>query len=176
MAGVQTLFESLAMAEPDPARLNAALSAAVASRTRSGRYVTFAYAALEPATGRLSYSLAGHPFPLVTGPRGVRSLEEGGLPLGMAPGIPYGSGETTLEPGETLVLYTDGLVEASALNDPADEFGRARVAEILRRGHALPARDLLARLLEAHAAYAGDGPLADDTTLVVVRRCVERAS
>ena len=176
MAGVQTLFESLAMAEPDPARLNAALSAAVASRTRSGRYVTFAYAALEPATGRVTYSLAGHPFPLVAGPRGVRALEEGGLPLGMAPGIPYGSGETTLEPGETLVLYTDGLVEAPAANDPADEFGRARVADILRRDHALPARELMARLLEAHATHTGDGPLADDTTLVVVRRRMEAAA
>jgi len=176
MAGVQTLFETLAMAERDPARLNAALSAAVASRTRSGRYVTFAYVALEPATGRLSYSLAGHPFPLVTGPRGVRALEEGGLPLGMAPGIPYGAGETALGPGETLVLYTDGLVEAPAADDPADEFGRARVADILREGHALPARQLMDRLLEAHAAYAGDGPLADDTTLVVVRRCGEGAA
>ena len=176
MAGVQTLFETLATAERDPARLNAALSAAVASRTRSGRYVTFAYVALEPATGRLSYSLAGHPFPLVTGPRGVRALEEGGLPLGMAPGIPYGAGETALEPGETLVLYTDGLVEAPAADDPADEFGRARVAEILRAGHALPARQLMDRLLEAHAAHAGDVPLADDTTLVVVRRCGEGAA
>ena len=176
MAGVQTLFETLAMAERDPARLNAALSAAVASRTRSGRYVTFAYVALEPTTGRLSYSLAGHPFPLVTGPRGVRALEEGGLPLGMAPGIPYGAGETVLDPGETLVLYTDGLVEAPAPNDPADEFGRARVAEILRVAHDLPARQLMDRLLEAHAGHAGDAPLADDTTLVVLRRRVKGPS
>ncbi|MCU0224256.1 MAG: PP2C family protein-serine/threonine phosphatase [Acidobacteria bacterium] len=170
MAGVQTLFETLATAEPDPARLNAALSAAVASRTRSGRYVTFAYVALDPSSGRLSYSLAGHPFPLVAGPRGVRALEEGGLPLGMAPGIPYGAGETVLEPGESLVLYTDGLVEAPAAADPDDEFGRARVAVILRDGHGLPARELMERLLAAHAAHAGDGPLTDDTTLVLLRR------
>jgi serine phosphatase RsbU (regulator of sigma subunit) len=94
----------------------------------------------------------------------------------MAPGIPYGAGETALEPGETLVLYTDGLVEAPAANDPADEFGRARVAEILRTGHHLPARQLLDRLLEAHAAHAGDVPLADDTTLVVVRRLRDEAA
>jgi serine phosphatase RsbU (regulator of sigma subunit) len=68
------------------------------------------------------------------------------------------------------VLYTDGLVEAPAPDDPADEFGRARVTGILREGHALPARELMERLLEAHAAHAGDAPLADDTTLVVVRR------
>jgi hypothetical protein len=175
MAGVQTLFEALATVEPDPARLNAALSAAVAARTRSGRYVTFAYVALEPVSGRLTYSLAGHPFPLVAGPRGVRALEEGGLPLGMAPGIPYGAGETVLAPGETLLLYTDGLVESPSAVDPADEFGRPRVAALLREAHVLSAQELMERLLAAHAAHVGDAALSDDTTLVLVRRTPREA-
>jgi len=170
MAGVQTLFESLAVADPEPARLCASLSSAVASRTRSGRYVTFAYVLLEPRSGRIRYALAGHPFPLVAGARGVRTLEEGGLPLGMAPGIPYGVGETTLGPGEMLVIYTDGLVEAPRDGDPSDEFGRARAMEIAARAHPRGAAATLEALLAAHARHAGDAPLSDDTTVIVVRR------
>lgn len=170
MAGVQTLFESLAIADPDPARLCRNLSLAVASRTRSGRYATFAYLLLEPASGRLSYALAGHPFPLVAGPRGVRTLEEGGLPLGMAPSIPYAAGETTLQPGELLVVYTDGLVEAPRAGDASDEFGRARAIEIVGRAYRRGATAALEELLDAHARHAGDAPLSDDTTVIVVQR------
>ncbi len=76
-------------------------------------FATLAYIALDPATGEVTVSSAGHPPPLVVCPdaRTVWLEGEGGLPLGVDAGTPYGERTTTLEAGSTIVLYTDGLVE-----------------------------------------------------------------
>ncbi|MBI3960866.1 MAG: SpoIIE family protein phosphatase, partial [Chloroflexi bacterium] len=75
-------------------------------------FVTCLYAVLDPATGHLLYANAGHDLPYRAGPSGVEELRARGMPLGLLPGMAYEEKETTLTPGDTLLLYSDGLVEA----------------------------------------------------------------
>ncbi|UCF69092.1 MAG: PP2C family protein-serine/threonine phosphatase [Acidobacteriota bacterium] len=168
MANLQSLVRALAAREPDPAALNRVLSQVVAGRG-ANRFVTFAYGVLDPSSGELHYSLAGHHPPLVAGATGVRLLEAGGLPLGVMPELDYVSGSDRLAAGETLVLYTDGVVEAPPADGSDDEFGRDRLCEIVERHHASGAQALLDAILAAVDEYSGHRPQADDTTIVVVR-------
>ncbi len=175
MANLQSLVRGLAPRETDPARLNAVLSQVIAERGTAGRFVTFAYVNLDPRTGEISYSLAGHHPPVIVGSNGVRLLDQGGLPLGIMKDVSYESGTDRLRRGETLVLYTDGIVEApppdSDPDDP-DEYGRDRLIEKIREHHDAGAEGLLKSILDDVDLFTGSQPLADDTTLLVVRRHV----
>ena len=170
MANVQALSRVVASLEDDPARLNAILSDAVHTRAVGGRYVTFAYAVLDPKDGAVRCSLAGHHPPIVAGPRGARLLEQGGVPLGMFAGAAYESAQDVLAPGETMVLYTDGLIEAPAAGDDDEQFGRERLTDVALRCRGRAAEELADAILEALDLHTGGAAPADDTTLVVVRR------
>ncbi|MBP7149348.1 MAG: PP2C family protein-serine/threonine phosphatase [Acidobacteria bacterium] len=170
MANVQALIRAVAPVEGDPARLNAILSGAIGSRAKPGRYVTFAYLVLDASDGSFEYSLAGHLPPIVAGPRGVRLLERGGLPLGLVPDMPYERGADRLEVGEVLVLYTDGLVEAAPDNDPDRQFGRERLVEMVQDRARGTAEALLEQILDEQHRHCAGTPAADDTTLIVLRR------
>ncbi|GAB4222416.1 MAG: hypothetical protein Kow0062_19680 [Acidobacteriota bacterium] len=171
MANIQALARALAPREEDPAELNQHLSESLSRSRGASRLVTFAYVTLDPRTGEVAYSLAGHHPPLITGPRGVRSLDRGGLPLGVGFGPPYESGRDRLEPGESLVIFTDGLVEAPAKDDPDDDLGTERVRELLARSADVRgAGALLERLVTAWERHTDGAEASDDMTIVVVSR------
>jgi len=149
------------------ARLNSQLAGALPPAW----FVTACVAVIDPASGRLEYSLAGHPPPWIVhaGDRPAECLaSHGGPPLGAFDDAVYGSGVTVLAPGDTLVLHTDGLTEA--MNPGLELFGESRLGEALQAGHDgdLPSmrRALLARV-DAHRAGS---PLSDDLTLLLLRR------
>ncbi len=169
-ANFQAMLEALAPRVDRPAELLAELSRMVDARTAPSRFVTLAWIVLDPATGRVRWALAGHPPPLLDGAAGSRWLGEGGLPLGVMPGLPYGEGEGAIEPGEVLVVYTDGVMEAPGREDPDDQFGRERLARVVAACRGRGAEEILGRILAALDEHAGEGPPADDTTVVVLQR------
>ena len=132
--------------------------------------MTLAYVILEPESGTLRYSLAGHHPPIIIGPSGVRELKRGGLPLGILAGVPYELGEDRLDPGESMILFTDGVVEAPPEDGTDDEFGKERVIEIASDRQLASAHDQLVKILEELDAFRGQLPAFDDTTLIVVQR------
>jgi sigma-B regulation protein RsbU (phosphoserine phosphatase) len=154
--------------DPTPERVLALLNRTLC-RTRGKRtFMSVFYALLDPATGQLEYVSAGHPFPFLRRADGrVEELGEGGLPLGIREPLPYRPGTTTLAPGDLLVLYTDGLVEAT---DPrgAEAFGYERL-QALAAGGGEP-QPLHDRILAAFDTHTAGEPLLDDLTLVVVAR------
>ena len=77
-------------------------------------FVTCLYAVLDPSTGHLCYANAGHDLPYCCTAAGVTELRARGMPLGLMPSMQYEEKETVLQPGDTLLLYSDGLVEAHA--------------------------------------------------------------
>lgn len=169
MANLQALVRGLALEEPDPVRLNTILSKVIGGRGAAGRFVTFAYLILDPPTGEISYSVAGHHPPLIAGVKGVRLLEKGGLPLGLAADIPYEGGKDLLLPGEALVLYTDGLTESTAPGREED-FGRPRLLKLAESGFSMGAGRLLAGILEEQGRFLEGAGAEDDTTVIVLRR------
>ncbi|HYO16607.1 MAG TPA: PP2C family protein-serine/threonine phosphatase, partial [Thermoanaerobaculia bacterium] len=152
-----------------PEEICARLSRRLYRRTPPEKYATAFLGVLEPATGLLHYTNAGHNPPLVVRAAGsVEELAPTGVPLGLLPSARYGAGEVTLSPGDTLVLYTDGLVEAS---DPdGEEYGLARLKEVCLRHRDVPCRSLAEALEEDLEGFVQGTPFADDRTIVVARR------
>lgn len=124
-------------------------------------------ATLDPDSGTLDYCSAGHPPALVLRASGrLETLSEGGMLLGMIADAPFRRSRVILERGDVLVAYTDGVIEAS--NDADEEFGCERLEAQLRLAYG-PADALLFSLLGSVEDFAAPNPLADDTSLVVVR-------
>lgn len=135
-------------------------------RGTSNRFVTFFFGVLEP-TGNCTYTNAGHNPPFLLRRDGsISELTEGGMVLGLFAGAEYSCAEVKLEPGDHLVLFTDGVVEA--LNVSGEEFGEARLRALLRESAAQPAPQILARLQEAIAAFSAHTPQHDDITAMVL--------
>jgi serine phosphatase RsbU (regulator of sigma subunit)/anti-sigma regulatory factor (Ser/Thr protein kinase) len=130
-------------------------------------FVTCLYAVLDPASGRLRFANAGHNLPYVHSGDGVTELRATGMPLGLLPGMRYEEHEATLQPGDRLLLHSDGLAEAHAPD--RQMFGFPRLAELC--GYPGGGETLIDRLLAELAAFTGPGwEQEDDITLVTLQR------
>ncbi|MCC7360210.1 MAG: SpoIIE family protein phosphatase [Anaerolineales bacterium] len=131
-------------------------------------FVTCLYAILDPQTGRLVYANAGHDLPYRHHQAGADELRATGMPLGLLPGMIYEEKETIVRPGETIVFYSDGLVEAHNAERAMFSFGRL---QSLVGGYAGHSADLVKFLLDQLAAFTGpDWEQEDDVTLVTLER------
>jgi phosphoserine phosphatase RsbU/P len=132
------------------------------------QFVTAFYGILDGANRTLSYSNAGHNPPLLINEEGEpRFIERGGLPLGMFRDTRYYEYFLSLEPGEMLVLYTDGATEA--LNPAGEEFGRDRLAEVVKAGRTLTAREVVASLEREVLKWTDGVGATDDVTFFVIK-------
>ncbi len=160
--------------DPRPPRVAELLNRAIWRTGNQRTFLSAFYGLLTPETGDLQWVCAGHPFPLLlrrgadTGGE-VQEIGHGGLPFGLREHLEAPCGQTTIERGETLVLYTDGLPEGVDPNSAA--FGYERVASLVAGGGT--PEQLTARILAAFDAHQGDEPLKDDLTILVVGRTAE---
>jgi sigma-B regulation protein RsbU (phosphoserine phosphatase) len=133
-------------------------------------YVTATFLLLDPATGHLSYASAGHPPPLLVRRSGaIERLDRGGLVLGFMPDMDYATTAVDgLRSGDRILLYTDGLTEAS--RDGGEFFGDRQLDASLIAFRDLPLDQCPRRLVDAARRWTGDpaGALADDVTIVVL--------
>jgi anti-sigma regulatory factor (Ser/Thr protein kinase) len=129
--------------------------------------VTCFYGVLDPATGHLRYANAGHNPPYAHTQDGVVELRATGMPLGLMPAMAYEELETTLDPGQSLLFHSDGLVEA---HDPQrNMFGFPRLARLV--GETAGGQVLIDRLLRELDGFTGSGwEQEDDITLVTIER------
>jgi serine phosphatase RsbU (regulator of sigma subunit) len=128
---------------------------------------------LDPAGGTLDYCSAGHPPALLLRAGGqLELLSEGGMLLGMAADAAFSSGRVELAAGDVLVAYSDGVVESR--NEADEEFGPERLEAQLRLARDGSADSVLFSVLAAVQDFAAPRPLADDTSLAVVRRANAR--
>lgn len=139
----------------------------------SGTFVALFYGQLS-AGGTLEYCNAGHEPPLLLGHGIMRRLDVGGMVLGPIPSARYESGTAALDPGDLLVLYTDGISER--VNASGDFFGSERVEFVASTLLNEPARFVAASLLDAVDAFAAGMPAHDDMTVLVIRRPMNRGA
>lgn len=177
-AVLMAITHAIAHAQPGkhtpPAALLAYLNNCLArAYTRGGTFVTAFYAALDPATRSLVYARAGHNPPrLVRDGRAISLDGTGGLPLGIFERQIYEQSSLTLEPGDLLLLYTDGVTEATAPLKGATErqlFGVDRLDKLLLDCGTSPADECIARIRAAVAAFSENTPPTDDQTLIAIR-------
>jgi phosphoserine phosphatase RsbU/P len=141
----------------------------LAENTPANRFVTLFAAELDPASGRIRYINAGHNPPLVGKSDGsVDQLGSGGLPLGIMAGAQYEAGEMQLNPGEALVVYSDGVSEAVNLKE--EEFGIERLIEVVRKNLRASAAGIRDKVESALSTFTETAPANDDITLVIVKR------
>ena len=117
-------------------------------------FVTCLYGVLDPASGMLRFANAGHDLPYVQTAEGVIELRARGMPLGLMPGMSYEEKETTLEPGDSVPLHSDGVLEAH--DAERDMFGAPRLKETMAR--APGGRELIDHVLSDLAAFTGPTP------------------
>ncbi len=130
-------------------------------------FITCFYALLDPKTGELQYANAGHDVPYVRRGDMTIELRARGMPLGLLPGMEYEVKSLQLEPGDSILLYSDGLVEAH--NPQREMFGFPRLSEYVRKHEGGAA--LIQSILEDLEIFTGSGwEQEDDVTLVTVQR------
>jgi len=170
MASLEASLRALASVFEDPADLMGRVNSLVCQASSTNLYATLFYAEYDPATRRLAYVNAGHNPPVVlrngNGARRLQRLETGGPVIGLLPQR-YQRGVFSLELGDLVVLFTDGVSESMNVRD--EEWGEERLIELAKTFHGLPARDVMNRILAAAQAFAGGAPQHDDMTLVVLR-------
>jgi serine phosphatase RsbU (regulator of sigma subunit)/predicted ester cyclase len=135
-------------------------------------FVTCFYAVLDPESGSLSYANAGHDLPYLRHHgEGTHELRAAGMPLGLMPGIGYEEKEIVLEEGESVLFYSDGLVEAHDAH--REMFGFPRLRRLVGE-HDGADGSLVDRLLQELFGFVGDGwEQEDDITLVTLQRLAE---
>ena len=141
----------------------------LADNTPANRFVTLFIAGLDPSSGTLQYINAGHNPPLIGRIDGtVEQLDSGGFPLGILPTADYEVGQIQLNPGEVLVVYSDGVSEANNLK--GDEYGLERLSEVVSQNLSRSASGIRDKVESSLSEFTQTAPAGDDITLVIVKR------
>ena len=169
MANLQATIRSQAMAALSPAECMRRSNRLLFRTTDAGRFATCFYGVLEAGDGRLTYSNAGQDHPLLFRANGdAVALARGGLMLGAYEEPSYDEDSVTLEPGDLLILYSDGVTEV--FDSQQREFGIEGLMAAAHGARHRSADQILEEILAAAGAHADLGAQADDMTLVVLRR------
>jgi sigma-B regulation protein RsbU (phosphoserine phosphatase) len=169
MASLQARVHLLAEEPANLAQMMGRLNRILAGHCPSNRFVSLFFCILDPASGAIDYCNAGHNPPLLLRRSGqVERLTGSGPVLGILPDVPFTQRSAMMDPGDLLLLFSDGVTEA--VNPSTEEFGEERlVRELIASGDADP-RDVIDRILLALGAWAAGAPPADDVTLLAARR------
>jgi len=166
MASLQAAVRASAEANVSPAALCERVRRVVVSSLTGGRFVTFFFCIVDDKTRTIRFCNAGHNPPvLVRAHGGVEQLAAGGPVMSRLFRESYDEGSLPLEPGDRVVLYTDGVTEAR--NDAGDDLGEERLVQLIVDNRHLNAGELQHSVVDAVSAYSR-GRFEDDVTMVVV--------
>jgi serine phosphatase RsbU (regulator of sigma subunit) len=141
-------------------------------RTSAERFASLFWCHYDPETRELCYVNAGHLAPMIAARNGddaleIRRLEEGGPALGVLPAAQYRQGETELLPGDLMVMYSDGVVEAT--NAAEEEFGEDRLTSAIHETWGRSSREIRDEILSRVRSFLGNEQAHDDLTVLIVR-------
>ncbi len=166
MANLQAFLRVVASSGSPPGEVCQQLNLHLHQVTDASRFATIFYGEWHPRERRLRYVNAGHNPPFLLGRRGVQTLRRGGVPLGIFPDYEFETGEVSLNPGDLLALFSDGITEAGARE--GREFGEERLYSLLNSRDGQSLAEIEARVLQAVRAWSGD-EVEDDMTLMLIR-------
>ena len=168
MSSVATAFQIFTRSDPTPADLVREINATLAPKTSPTKFVTLVAGVLDPKRGVVDFTNGGHVPPLVVGSGGVQMLKSTDLVVGLFAHATYRTQSVELLPGDSLVLFTDGVTEAE--NAAEEQLGLDPVAEILRTMHGSEAGRILDTIDERVRTHTGDVPAGDDVTMLALTR------
>ena len=169
MATFQASLKTLSTAQVALPELVANMNRYACSNSQGGlRFTTAFLAEYDPVRRTMDYINAGHNQPILRRSNGaIERLDVGGLPLGIQPEAKYESATVTLAPGDWLLIFTDGLVEAE--NSHQEEYGETRVLSTIAAGANLKPSEMLKRLMTEVDQFVGQTPQHDDVTLMLLK-------
>jgi serine phosphatase RsbU (regulator of sigma subunit) len=168
MTSLATAFDIFTRNDPTPAELVRELNVTLAPKTAPTKFATLFAGVLDPATGRVDFTNAGHVPPLVIGRDGVQQLKTTDMVIGLFAAAQYRNQSVTLAPGDSLVLFTDGVTEAE--NEAEEQLGLDPVATLLTTFHGTPAATILERIDKYVQTFMCDAPAGDDVTMLALTR------
>jgi sigma-B regulation protein RsbU (phosphoserine phosphatase) len=170
MMSSRTLLKGTAIGLPQPGDVLSDVNDLLYEENETAMFVTVFYAVYSPMTGEMTYANGGHNPPLLIHADGSSEFvpQIGGIALGIAQGMPFPQTTLTLQHGDTLLLYTDGVTEA--MNAESEEFGVERLQTIFRDTPPTSAQATNDAVFAAVHAFAGDTPQSDDITCLSISR------
>jgi serine phosphatase RsbU (regulator of sigma subunit) len=169
MATFQASLKTLSTAQVALPELAANMNKYACTNSQGGlRFTTAFLAEYDPARRTLDYINAGHNMPILRRADGkIERLDVGGLPFGIMPDAPYQSATVTLAPGDWLIIFTDGLVEAE--NARQEEYGETQLLAAIEAGQASDPNEMLKRLMAELDLFVGQTPQHDDVTCMLLK-------
>jgi sigma-B regulation protein RsbU (phosphoserine phosphatase) len=169
MATFQASLKTLSATRSSVAGLTQGMNRYACRHSLAGaRFTTAFLAEYDPDSRGVIYVNAGHNAPMLRRVSGViERLNVGGVPLGILTDCAYESANTSLNPGDVLLIFTDGVVEAE--NDRTEEYGEERLIRIFNTNAALSANEILQRVMADVTLFTGTAPQHDDITCMVVK-------
>ena len=166
---VQAAIRTSALDRKPVGELMGRLNRLVHDATTDDRFATCILAEVEADGLGVSLSNAGHNYPILRSANGIcRSLDEGGIPLGVQPGVQYAQTRTTLLPGDALIMYTDGITDAR--NRLGEDFGEGRLLELVERlPERLTADEIIRAIADEVTRFSDGADQMDDITLVALK-------
>lgn len=169
MANVQATLRSQSLLNPPPQLCIQRANTLLLQSTSPEKFVTLFYGVLDSARHTLTYVNAGHEYPyLYTSAPEPSRLSTGGAPLSIIDKFPFEEQTVTMQPGDVLVVFSDGVTEA--MNAEQDQYGQTRLGALLPGCRSDAASAIIDHIVEAVRTHAGTTPQYDDITLVVVKR------
>ena len=170
MANLQAAVKTSEEAKLSPRQLVSNVNRVISHNVSENKFITFFYGVVDTVKKRLTYTNAGHNAPLLVRRDGsVFCLSNGGVILGILPEYPYSQGSIELQPGDQLLLYTDGISEAT--NADGEEFGEVRLQQLLRTNAARPALSVLQAIKQAVSDFHPAQERDDRTMIVMTLGC-----
>ncbi|HVE71988.1 MAG TPA: SpoIIE family protein phosphatase [Thermoanaerobaculia bacterium] len=168
MSSVATAFSIFTRHDPSPAELVADLNATLAPKTAPTKFVTLVAGVLDPRTGDVEFTNAGHVAPLVVTSNGVEQLKTTDMVVGLFSHAKYRNQHMTLGSGDSIVLFTDGVTEAE--NPAEEQLGMEPIADLIGGLHNTPATQILSTIETRVREFVGDAPAGDDITMLALTR------
>ncbi len=169
MATFQASLRSLSVTQSSLPDLIASVNRYACTNSQGGlRFTTAFLAEFDPITRSLTYINAGHNQPMLCRKSGaLERLDAGGLPIGISIDVPYQSGSVVLAPGDWLIIFTDGVVEA--VNTADEEYGEQRLLAVVAGATEATPADMMQRILTGLDVFVGNTPQHDDVTCLLVK-------
>jgi len=169
MANVQAAVRTLAQLDLPLDDFTARINDVIYQNTSPDKFITAFFGVLDTAAGSFSYVNAGHNPPLLFSQGNIQQLDHGGVILGIMPSfIPYEVGSVTMQPGDLLMLYTDGV--SDALSREREEYGEPRLRALFAGDRSCSAAEGMERLREDIFTFTSGAPQFDDITILAVKR------
>ena len=169
MAVTRTLIRATAVPGRGPVEIMNRVNAQLAKENQASLFVTMILGIVDTATGRMVYGQGGHNPPILVPVQGKPTYEPaGGMPLGVFEDAKFGERELQLKPGETLLVYTDGVTEA--MNQAKDLFGEDRLEKAVTGVASLSPEKIAERVIEQVEGFVLEAERSDDITLLAIQR------